>query len=199
MVPGIADQEWDFSGLRKDERLECRAYEFGREIAMRDDSLSDWKDLNEGLHGVYRSQGFTKPPLLKDLVFQARRELGLSPDAFGITSEQKYLLWELTVVGGRWDVLVAFPEWPESPYLTIEEAERLKRLEVLRQPALPELTEKQWADLLLPDSVFEGRRIELVIPDQFKYYECEKAFKAYLRLYFPEKRKYGRARDFGKP
>jgi hypothetical protein len=182
--------EWDFSGLPAEERIACRDYEYGREIVIRDDNLSDWSDLNADLQGVYRSRGFDKPPLLKRLVSRARSALGLSDATFGITSEQKDILRFL--VG--WDVLVVFPEWPKTPYLKIDHGERMQRLKALKQSTNP-LTDQQLVRLISPDSSLEGRKIELLIPDLFTYGECEKAFRALLREHFPEKRRYGTARS----
>jgi hypothetical protein len=157
--------------------------------------LSDWSDLSDDLQQVYRHLGFDKPPLLKDLVFQVRSALGLSAATFGITAEHKDLL--IFLVGG-WEVLVSFPEWPKSPYLKINQRERLQRLEELKRPTKP-LTDQQLTRFISPDSPLQGQKIELLIPDQFSYAECERAFKALLRERFPEKRKYGVAQSTRKP
>jgi hypothetical protein len=128
----IKAHEYDFRELEEEEFAVCRDYEFGRDYALgRERAIREWIEKAATSQNVpfdaskpYPFEQFGEIfPDLKDRVAVIRRGWQVADCGFPLIAQNpNWFRWPAS------KVLVLYPEWPDSPYLDIPKAERLKRI-----------------------------------------------------------------------
>src|SRR5271166_7009683 len=189
-------KEWQWEPqLAKIELETCRDYSFGRLIVHLERN-------HKQLLGITRSDGNT---WLEDCVIVRRRAWRIQE----FTNEvQENPIW-FTYPPTR--TLMLYPEWPNVPYLKIDPAERLRRIETFSsalskedqraereysldprkpdRPAPPSMAKRQTEleYLLNPQNPSTGEKtiIEIGIPKNLSHEQVMKAFEALLKTHCP--------------
>jgi hypothetical protein len=90
-------------------------------------------------------------------------------------------------------VMVLYPEWPDTPYLKIDQEERLRRIKELSAPISEEARLASLADMLEPSNQRTGKKtfMTIAIPESLTHEDLKKAFDALLQINFPRQGKHG--------
>jgi hypothetical protein len=177
-------EEWNFSQLEASEIETCRDFEMGREVVRQE--------------RIYREQRATeRTKLLSDTewletrVAAIRRAWQLTGFTSCIREQPSWFLFPAS------RVLVLYPEWPEMPYLKIDQNERLRRLQELLDRATNNAPLSNLEHLLEPSNTATGAKSirEIAIPECLTHGDLILAFNAWLQINFPKQGKRGRKKD----
>jgi hypothetical protein len=165
-------EEWTFPLLEKAGEERGRDYELGREAVRAE--------------RIHRRQlgisPFDEDAWLEDRVVAIRHAWRLQ-GRFTPTVPENPIWFTYPPT----QVLVLYPEWPDTPYLKIDLDERLRRLGALSIPTTEADRLSQFADLLNPLNFSTGEKsfVEIAIPKNLNHEELSKAFAALLKVDFP--------------
>jgi hypothetical protein len=193
------DKEWAFSELATFakgatpfaalDRHQCRDYDMSREIVL--------------LEREYKKK-LTIPDVRFEWVEDRVKAIRKNWQITGFTSSVKENPTWFSSLCSR--VLVLYPEWPDLPYLAIDEEERLRRMQELCISILDptdsapdeerKAIENQWLanseNLLNPwNLAIAGKRQMIITPKGRSHEELIKAYKDFLEVNFPEQGKEG--------
>jgi hypothetical protein len=172
MAPPLPKKsEWDFRNVQDSEVIACFHYEFAREVP-------ELVARTEKLRGTSEIRSFER-------ILELNRQFG---------SFSSYVL-------GNYRFFLWYPEWPQTPYLKIDETTRRARIKILTHRHKP--SDKELVGRLrpLPPPTYlegavgskaegwakaDGTKIEIVIRPWFTRDELKEAFAALLRVDFPQ-------------
>jgi hypothetical protein len=151
----ISKHERNFGAVSCWELESALAYGLPREVVL--------EDQRQGC-------AISNPESLKDIVAELRNDLGLKSfgDALGL---------ELQIfLPARFFVPIAWPEWPENPYLSIDERTRRERV-AQAEPKVTDCDRGHFLTRRRPGDI----HVDLYIPPWMPNEEIVKEFAAFLR------------------
>src|SRR5258708_25153309 len=169
MTNGLNSAEWDFGNILDSEVIACYSYEFARE--------------SPALKIMVKEHRGDIGPVSFESVLELNRRYGSFN--FDALRSYRFFLW--------------YPEWPQKPYLHIQEKTRRDRIEILtRTLSDPELAARLrpiGRPIYLPEKLSaeptnaQPSTIQIAIHPWLTHDELRKAFAALLKRDFPDQGK----------